>query len=124
MLLRSKKFKEIPQAVWQDKLARGSFLVAAFFWLSGLSVLIFLSFRLPPQVPLFYSQPWGEEQLASAGLLFLLPAVAFLILLINFLASVFLAEEKLILRILAVSSALGTFLVFFTLMRILALAVK
>ena len=118
MLLRPKKLKEIPQAVWQDELARRGFLVAAFFWLSGLSVLIFLSFRLPPQVPLFYSRPWGEEQLVSAGFIFLLPAIAFLMLFINFLASNFLSQEKLILRVLAVSSALGTFLVFFTLMRI------
>lgn len=29
--------------------------------------------RLPPQIPLFYSRLWGEDQLADLWLIFLLP---------------------------------------------------
>jgi hypothetical protein len=29
---------------------------------------------LPPEIPLYYSKPWGGEQLASSASIFLLPA--------------------------------------------------
>ena len=39
--------------------------------------------NLPPVVPLFYSRPWGESQLAKTYLLFLLPFLTLLFILIN-----------------------------------------
>lgn len=30
---------------------------------------------LPPQIPLFYTRPWGEEQLADFWMIFLLPVL-------------------------------------------------
>ncbi|MBI2008514.1 hypothetical protein HYS82_02550 [Candidatus Amesbacteria bacterium] len=41
---------------------------------SGGLLAIFFA-RLPPQVPLWYSRPWGEEQLASPAILWSIPAV-------------------------------------------------
>lgn len=38
---------------------------------------------LPPQIPLFYSRPWGQEQLAPKFFIFILPAVSFLVFLVN-----------------------------------------
>ena len=29
--------------------------------------------RLPPQIPLFYSRPWGEDQLVDSWMIFMLP---------------------------------------------------
>ena len=61
--------------------------------------LIFLVSRfshLPPQVPLFYSRPWGETRLTSATTLFLLPGFSIIILLLNhLLAAVFLKSTPL-----------------------------
>lgn len=31
----------------------------------GIYIGLFLRNKLPPQIPLFYSKPWGEEQLAK-----------------------------------------------------------
>ncbi len=31
--------------------------------------------KLPPQIPLFYSRPWGEDQLADVWMIFLLPVI-------------------------------------------------
>lgn len=39
--------------------------------------------KLPPEIPLFYSRPWGEEQLADKKFLFLLPTFALTSLFIN-----------------------------------------
>jgi len=46
--------------------------------LLGADVLMIISFILkfktmPPQIPLFYSQLWGESQLADVWLIFVLP---------------------------------------------------
>jgi hypothetical protein len=31
--------------------------------------------NFPPQIPLFYSKPWGEDQLAEVWMIFLLPVL-------------------------------------------------
>jgi hypothetical protein len=38
-----------------------------------LLILVIVFFRLPPVVPLYYSRPWGEEQLVHPAVLLLLP---------------------------------------------------
>lgn len=40
---------------------------------------------LPPEVPLFYGMPMGEEQLASSSLLVLPAVIALILIAINFL---------------------------------------
>lgn len=55
------------------------FLVFCF----GLAIFTFG--RLPAQVPLFYSLPWGEEQLAQKISLLLLPLGIFLVAFFNYL---------------------------------------
>jgi len=65
-------------------------------------LLIFLSLifialnwqRLPPQVPLFYSRPWGEDQLAPKIAIFLLPASSVGVFLINFLLAKFFIKKE------------------------------
>ncbi len=55
--------------------------------------LLFTFSLLPPQVPLFYSRPWGEEQLGSSIFLWILPGGALLFSLLNLIMAVFLFEE-------------------------------
>lgn len=56
-----------------------SFILA---FLMAASILFFPRF-LPQRLPLFYSLPWGEEQLASNLQFQIIPATIILILLIN-----------------------------------------
>lgn len=56
--------------------------------LIGADVLMIITFllrfsRLPPQSPLFYSQLWGEGQLADTWLIFLLPVFLNLLFFFN-----------------------------------------
>lgn len=39
--------------------------------------------HLPPQIPLFYSRPFGEQQLAEVWYIFLLPILMHLLLFLN-----------------------------------------
>lgn len=56
--------------------------------LLGADVLMIVTFilrfnQLPPQLPLFYSRLWGEDQLVDSWLIFLLPVFLNLLFVIN-----------------------------------------
>ncbi|MBI2334223.1 hypothetical protein HYU96_00265 [Candidatus Daviesbacteria bacterium] len=51
-----------------------------------LSVLVFFK-DLPEPLPLFYSLPWGERQLASHAQFLIIPATIVLIALVNLIVS-------------------------------------
>lgn len=95
-------FKE----VWQDKTTNWALNLAL---VAIISSVIFLGLswpKLPPQVPLFYSLPWGKEQLAPPVLLWFLPASSSVLVVINlFLVGLF-SSDKLLVRILAVTIGL------------------
>lgn len=69
-------------------------------------VFLFLKFNdLPQQVPLYYSLPWGEDQLASATSLFLLPTFSIVVFLLNsLLANFFFKTITLFSRLLIIFS--------------------
>ena len=62
-----------------------SILIIALFWK-----------QLPPLVPLWYSRPWGNDQLANPVFLFLLPVGAFMWNIVNTLVSIHFIKEHLV----------------------------
>lgn len=46
-------------------------------------VLVLKFNRLPPQIPIFYSRLWGEDQLAEWWMIFLLPIISNLFFFLN-----------------------------------------
>ncbi|MDP3998334.1 MAG: hypothetical protein Q8P89_01820 [bacterium] len=102
----SKSVKNISPGLWQDRLSLQSTILAFFLTIASFSLLAFFVLRLPPQVPLFYSQPWGEDQLVPPQLVFLLPASALMIIIINLLMARLFAflGEKLIIRTLSLTT--------------------
>jgi hypothetical protein len=100
---------------WFSPLIFGNLLL-----IIGSTVLIFLFYsELPPQVPLFYSQPRGREQLVSPPFLFLLPGISFLTLVVNFLIGRFFGAFPFLKAVLSWTAVLITFLAFFTLLKII-----
>lgn len=93
--------------------------IASLFVLS----LAFLAWRwtsLPPEVPLWYSRPWGATQLASPYWLILLPLGSLLIYTVNYLISVYFMYEYLIFtQMLFLSSLIVSLLSFFALIKVL-----
>lgn len=90
--------------------SKRSFWVAFIpFLLSLIMILLilFLSKFLPPKLPLFYSLPWGERQLANHAQLLIIPAIIALVALCNLIISWQLhAQQILFKNILLVSSLL------------------
>lgn len=108
----------------QDKVSRISFQLALVFWLAQIFALVSSWRHLPPQLPLFYSRPWGEEQLASPLGLLLLPGLSIGVMLINLAVNlVFSKQTVLIRRIMAATAAVFSFLCLITLTQIIRLVI-
>lgn len=94
------------------------------FSLSALCQPLFLAFfwlRLPPQIPLFFSRPWGEAQLAPAYFLLLLPSLTLLVGGANLAASR-VAHDLIIVRMLAWAATIFSLLSTVALVNIIRLA--
>lgn len=94
--------------------------------LLALQVLVILiSWQaLPPEVPLFYSRPWGKEQLIRPIGLFLIPCLSFIVFLINFAFLKFTPKkEGLLQQILISTSVLFNLMCLITLIQIIKLVV-
>jgi hypothetical protein len=107
---------------WQEKINRHLLrwnLLLIIFQL----ILLLVKFNdLPKQVPLYYSLPWGEGQLASAASLFLLPTFSIMILLLNnLIATFFLKTIPLFSHLLTIFSLIFSFLATISLTRIISL---
>lgn len=78
--------------------------------------------KLPPMVPLWYSRPWGIDQLALPYWLFILPIGGIILYSVNRAISMYITAEYLIFtQVLFLTSLLITFLSFITLIKILFL---
>jgi hypothetical protein len=90
---------------WQEKINGQIFRWNIIFILTQLAILFVKFNSLPPQIPLYYSLPWGDQQLVSVSSIFILPVLSVVILLVNnFLAVFFLRSIQLLSRILVVIS--------------------
>lgn len=97
------------------------FLASAAAINVGQIVLVFVTrSKMPPQVPLFYSLPWGEGQLTSASGLWLVPEICLRVIIVNFAVSVFL-QQTVLTRILSSTAMLVTILALITLWKIISL---
>lgn len=95
--------------------------VLALFMLS-IGFLIWRWRMLPPMVPLWYSRPWGTDQLASPYWLFILPLASLFLYGISFVVSMYVTAEYLIFtQMLFLSSLLVSLLSFISLLKILFL---
>lgn len=79
-------------------------------------ILIALKFSgLPSQIPLFYSLPWGNNQLGNSSQILILPIISILILLTNLSVSWYLHDSQLILkRLLSITTLILSSLLLIT----------
>lgn len=107
---------------WQEKINNQFFRWNLILIIFQLGLLFFKFNDLPQQVPLYYSLPWGEEQLASAASLFLLPTFSIVVLLFNnLIATIFFKTIPLFSRLLVIFSLIYSLLSTISLIRIILL---
>ncbi|MBI4059054.1 hypothetical protein HY404_02310 [Candidatus Microgenomates bacterium] len=83
-----------------NKFVVNSVVASAGLIIALLLLIVLTSSRLPPQVPLFYSLPWGEEQLAAKTTMLAVPLVSIATLAISMILSRLLTRDIFILRLL------------------------
>lgn len=100
-------------------------LVHKFVLILSLLSAVLLVWRfpiLPPQVPVWFSRPWGADQLASPYWLILLPVSSILWYCIDLLLGIYVTTEYLIFtQMLFLSALIVNLLSFVTLIKILFL---
>ena len=107
---------------WQEKTNARIFRLNLIFILSQIGFLFWKFNTLPPQVPLYYSLPWGQSQLASASSFFILPTLSLTLLLINHLFAISLNKTShLLSQFLLVISLIFSLLSLITLVLIIYL---
>lgn len=78
--------------------------------------------RLPPQIPLLYSKPWGEDQLVDLWLIFTMPFILNLfVFLNNFIVKKYFTDNFLIKKIIYYFNLFLIFTLTFAFLRIIFL---
>jgi len=96
------------------------FVIALFILSVGL--LLWRFPILPPEIPLWFSRPWGEDQLASPYWLILLPVSSMIWYAIDILMAIYVTTEYLIFtQMLFLSALIVSILSFITIIKILFL---
>lgn len=94
------------QILVPDKLGRASYLISLIFVVLMIALIGAVYSRLPYNIPLYFSLPWGDGRLAPKIMLVTLPLLALILSLLNLLLGrVFTKLAQLLPRVLAVTSA-------------------
>lgn len=95
-------------------------LVALIIAFSMVAFVLISAKFLPPKLPLFYSLPWGEKQLANKQQLLIIPALIFLVTLCNLIFSWQLHPQQVFFKkILLFSSMLISLILTITFLKII-----
>lgn len=107
-----------------DRFSFFIFLFCALSILACASLILVSIGKLPPQIPLFYSRPWGEAMLAPGVYLWILPLVATLSVIVNFITGdLVAAQNKFLARVLTIFSLLVCLTILYTEVKIIALLI-
>ena len=79
---------------WQGKINSKIFRWNIIFIILQIAFLFWKFNLLPPQIPLYYSLPWGESQLAQTSMLFVFPVISLVLLFINHLFAISLIKTS------------------------------
>lgn len=97
--------RETAEILVPDKIARKSYLYVVGLALVMMGMISVLLRTLPPQVPLYFTLPWGEARLAPKQMLFVLPGLVWLLLVVNLMIARAVSTLSLLLpRVLAVAT--------------------
>ncbi len=107
------------RSTWTFKLS--SVAILLHITVTSLVMIVFWQ-KLPPQVPLWYSRPWGTERLVPPLYLLIPIAASIFIYAINiFVANKFATDHPMFARVLFLSSALVSAISTIILVRIITL---
>lgn len=107
----------------QEPLIKNLLFTGAGVLLAGIIIIFVFWTKLPPQIPLYFSRPWGEEQLAKPIFVFLPLALSFVFLLLNLIFARLAAGNDFLKKVLILGATATAVLATITIIRIIFLVV-
>lgn len=107
----------------KDRFEFGVLIFFIFSILLEAAIILFSFKKLPPQLPLFYSRPWGEQILASPLFLWILPAVILVFSVLNFWILTQMKEGFFLRRVLMVFTLIVSLVLNYALWRLINLLI-
>ena len=87
---------------WESKINSRILRLNILIFLFEIVAIVWFFNRLPPEIPIFFSRPWGSAWLSGTSSIFILPLFAFLAALINYFLAIYYHQKKTILSELLV----------------------
>lgn len=116
-------FSEVEAGITQDKFSLSTLAFCGFSIIAQGGLIVINWKRLPPELPLFYSKPWGEEMLARPLFLLILPTTVFIFVIVNYWILLSTRENIFLRRIITTFTFLVAFLCIYSLTRLISLLV-
>ena len=120
---RIQSFSDIEEGITQDKFSLFVLVFSIFSILLQVILILINWNKLPSQLPLFYSQPWGEKMLASPLFLGILPLIVLGFTACNYLILISVRESIFLRRIIVVFTFLVSFFCSYSLIKLLFLLI-
>lgn len=117
------KFYDIEQDVSRDKFSLFVLIFSILSILAQAALILIYWKRLPPELPLFYSLPWGEKILVRPLFLIILPLTVLVFTTLNYWILLSIGENVFLKRIITTFTFLGSFLCIYSLVKLISLLV-
>jgi|SRR3989344_6169541 len=115
---------EASRRIAADKFSFFCLIICVFAIFSQIALILTSWGKLPPQLPLFYSRPWGADMLSPTVGIWILPALAIFALVLNFLLGFLLSRENFFLmRVLLVFASIISVSALYDVVKIISLLV-
>lgn len=110
--------------LWLEKSILRALQLTIILIIGQIGLIFFFYPKLPPLIPLYYSHPWGESQLAGPIFLLLLPGTSFFFTFLNLALAVnFLEKRKFLSIILSWTSVIVSLFSLITLAKIITISI-
>lgn len=106
-----------------DRLTLTVYIFCLLSFLAQSSLILVSWGKLPPQIPLFYSRPWGETMLTSPLGFWILPGLLLTISILNFFVISYVRNNRFLVRTIVVFTFLVAFLAIYDTTRIISLLI-
>lgn len=115
---------EIDTAIVKEKLTKTLAQISLFLLAAQILIIVSIWRFLPPEIPLFYSRPWGKDQLVNYPGIIVLPIIYLVVFFANAVVTQLATkEETLVKKMLGVASLTFGFLILISLVQIIRLII-
>lgn len=116
-------FAEMEMGLLKDKVISNVLIACVVAVIIQAALILFNWGKLPQQLPLFYSRPWGDKILAGPLFLWILPLMLIIFTFLNFWLLTKVRDNNFVKKILIIFSLLNCFIFSYALTKLVSLVI-